>query len=150
QLPMSVLIPILGVLAATSEWTQRTVLSTFSLVPSRGRVVAAKVLAALVLGLVAIAFSVVVAAIIALLAPIVGTTDADWGLGLEEFGKIVLYQELSMLFGVAIGTLLLNSALAIVLYFVLPTVWSGLTSTISGLADAQPWVDSATAWNLLV
>jgi uncharacterized integral membrane protein len=45
QLPLGILLPVLGVLAATSEWSQRTVLTTFSLVPSRSSVISAKVLA---------------------------------------------------------------------------------------------------------
>ena len=44
------LLPILGIMAATAEWTQRTGLVTFTLEPRRGRVVLAKALAALVLG----------------------------------------------------------------------------------------------------
>ena len=37
--PMTVILPIIAVLAITSEWSQRTGLTTFTLVPHRGRVI---------------------------------------------------------------------------------------------------------------
>jgi ABC-2 type transport system permease protein len=42
----SVLLPVLGILAVTSEWSQRTALTTFTLVPRRERVIAAKLVRA--------------------------------------------------------------------------------------------------------
>ena len=59
--PASVLLPIVGSLLISSEWSQRTGLTTFALVPRRLRVVAAKLLASVVLSLVALALCIVVA-----------------------------------------------------------------------------------------
>jgi ABC-type transport system involved in multi-copper enzyme maturation permease subunit len=150
QLPLSILLPVLGVLAATSEWSQRTVLMTFSLVPSRSRVISAKILAAMVLAIGAVVFATVAAAVAAVIAPIAGDTTSDWSVSASYVGQIVVYQELSMLLGVALGTLLLNSSLAIVLYFVLPTLWGALVSSIGGLDDVQKWLDTGTSWMNLV
>src|SRR5688500_19329434 len=50
--PMSIVLPIIGVLAVTSEWSQRTALTTFTLVPSRGRVISAKLVNTLVIAFV--------------------------------------------------------------------------------------------------
>ncbi|MDQ8043267.1 MAG: hypothetical protein AAGC46_15740 [Solirubrobacteraceae bacterium] len=150
QLPLAILLPVLGILAATSEWTQRTVLTTFSLVPTRSRVLTAKVAAALLISLGAIVFSLIVAAIGAIVAPIFGPADSDWGIGISTLGQDVVYQVFQMLLGVALGTLLLNSALAIVLNFVLPTIWSGLTGSITSLHDVQKWLDPGTTWMHLV
>lgn len=150
QLPMSILLPVLGVLAATSEWTQRTVLTTFALVPSRGRVLTAKVLGSIVLAVAAVAFALVVSAVFAAIAPAVDTTQTDWSLSAAALGQGVVFQILNMLLGVALGTLLLNSALAIVLFFVLPTIWAGLTDAITSLHDAQAWLDTSTTWMRLV
>ncbi|MBJ7470789.1 MAG: ABC transporter permease subunit [Solirubrobacteraceae bacterium] len=150
QVPLAVLLPVLGVLAATSEWSQRTVLTTFSLVPSRGRVLTSKALAAMTLALVATVASLAVAAVFALLAPIAGETTADWGLGASDLLQIVVFQQLNMLSGLALGALLLNSALAIVLYFVLPTIWGGITSAFESLADVQQWLDVGTTWFRLI
>ena len=43
--PMTLVLPIIAILAVTSEWSQRSGLTTFTLVPSRGRVIAAKAVA---------------------------------------------------------------------------------------------------------
>ena len=51
-MPMVMLLPIMGIMSATQEWSQRTGLATFTLVPRRGRVVGAKVTAAVALCLV--------------------------------------------------------------------------------------------------
>src|SRR3954447_16170540 len=40
--PMAVILPMTAILAVTSEWSQRSGLTTFTLVPHRGRVVLAK------------------------------------------------------------------------------------------------------------
>ena len=37
--PMGVLLPVLGIMSVTSEWTQRTAMVTFTLEPSRSRLV---------------------------------------------------------------------------------------------------------------
>src|SRR3712207_8192920 len=39
--PMTIILPILAVLSVTSEWSQRSGLATFTLVPHRGRVLLA-------------------------------------------------------------------------------------------------------------
>ena len=70
--PASVLLPIVGILLVSSEWSQRTAMTTFALVPRRPRVLAAKLLASVVLSLVALALCVVVA--------VVGTAVAAPGL----------------------------------------------------------------------
>lgn len=150
QLPVSILLPVLGVLAATSEWSHRTVLPTFSLVPSRSRSLTAKVIASLVLATAATLITFALAAVASAIAPMVGTVDQDWTLGFSNAGEILVYQWLSMLLGVALGTLLLNSALAIVLYFALPTIWSGITDAFSSLHNAQNWLDTGTTWMRLL
>ena len=51
----SVILPVLGILLVTSEWSQRTGLTTFALVPQRERVIVAKVIGAAILTLFAVA-----------------------------------------------------------------------------------------------
>ena len=43
--PFGILLPVLGIMAATAEWSQRAGLVTFSLEPRRGRIVLARVVA---------------------------------------------------------------------------------------------------------
>lgn len=150
QLPVSVLLPVLGVLAATSEWTQRTILPTFSLVPKRQRSLTAKVVASLILATAATLMTFLFAAIAAALAPIAGPVHHDWSLGISNALEILSYQWLSMLLGVALGTAFLNSSLAIVLYFALPTIWGGITDAFHSLHDAQLWLDTGTTWFRLI
>ena len=44
--PVDMILPAIGILAMTSEWTQRTALTTFTLSPRRIPVLFAKLLAA--------------------------------------------------------------------------------------------------------
>jgi ABC-2 type transport system permease protein len=138
----SVLLPIVGILAVTSEWSQRTALATFTLVPSRERVLVAKVLAALALALLTVTVCLAAAAAGNLIA------GGDWNLGLSGIANGALYGLLGMLGGLALGLLFLSSPLAIVMYFVLPTVWA----VLGDLIDAIPaeWLDTARTFEPLL
>jgi hypothetical protein len=61
--PIGILLPILGILSVTSEWSQRTTLLTFALVPRRERVTAAKALAACLLGALGLVVCLAAAAV---------------------------------------------------------------------------------------
>ena len=140
--PQGFLLPVLGILLVTSEWGQRTALVTFTLVPVRGRVLLAKVLAALITGVAAILLAMGVAA----LATLVGGADNAWAhIGLDDLGKYGILQVSGVLQGLAFGLLFLNTAAAIVTYFVLPTAFSIVASLWSALKDAAPWVDLGTS-----
>lgn len=147
QFPVSILLPVLGVLAATSEWSQRTILGTFSLVPSRGRSLTSKIAASVVLAGAAFLVALLFSAIATVLAPVVSDAPSpNWTIGLSDLGEILAYQWLCMLLGVALGTAFLNSALGIVLYFALPTIWGGITGAFDSLSSAQLWLDTGTSW----
>jgi hypothetical protein len=140
--PQGVLLPVLGILLVTSEWGQRTTLTTFALEPSRARVVAAKVVAALVLGLASLAVAVAVAALAALLG---GAADPWGGVDAAMFAKFVLAQGSGVIQGLAYGMVLLNSAAAIVVFFVVPIAFNVIAGLWSTLAEHAAWVDIATA-----
>jgi ABC-type transport system involved in multi-copper enzyme maturation permease subunit len=139
-LPVSVLLPVLGVLSMTGEWSQRTALTTFTLVPQRGRVVVAKLAAGVLIALLATALTLGLAALANLIAG-----SHDWKLGAALLGQSALGQVLSVLFGLGFGALLMNSPLAIVTFFALPTVWSILGATIKGLHPVAQWLDFNSA-----
>ena len=140
--PQGFLLPVLGILLVTSEWNQRTALVTFTLMPVRGRVMVAKVAAALLAGLAAIVLAVGMAA----LATVVGGADDAWAnIGLDDFAKFGLLQVIGVLQGLAFGLLFLNSAAAIVTYFVLPIAFSIVANLWSALKDAAPWIDLGTS-----
>ena len=140
--PQMLLLPVLAILLVTSEWGQRTTLTTFSLEPSRLRVVLAKVAAALVFGLAAIVFAAVVAAVVAALGGAPEPWDPSPGTALGHF---FVLQLTSVLMGVAFGLLFLNSAAAIVLFFVIPIAFSTVATFWSWLADHAAWVDIGNA-----
>src|SRR3954465_7239026 len=60
--PAAVLLPIAGILLVTSEWSQRTGMITFALVPMRSRVLGAKLIASVVLAVAMLAVSVAMVA----------------------------------------------------------------------------------------
>jgi ABC-2 type transport system permease protein len=134
---VSILLPVLGILAVTSEWTQRTGLTTFALVPERERVVAAKVFAAMILGLGAVVACLIAAVVGNLLA------GGSWDLPVWLLGQGMLFEVVAMLGGVAFGLAFMNSALAIVLYYLLPTIWAILGETIHALDKPANWLDTS-------
>ena len=140
---ISVVLPVLGILLVTSEWSQRTGLSTFALVPQRERIVVAKSIGATILTLLAVLACLVIS--------VVGTTIAggDWDLGLGELGRYTLFELITMMGGVAFGLAFMNSALAIVMYFVIPIGWSILGETITALDKPADWLDLGRPMTIL-
>ena len=138
--PAAVLLPVLGILLVTSEWSQRTGLITFALVPVRSRVLGAKLIASLLLAVAMLAVSVaVVAAGVFVSSPGV---EGTWSNAVPLIGQSAVNLTTGMVRGVALGAILLASAPAIVLLFALPTAWMAVVSlpVFSGVA---PWVDYA-------
>ena len=138
--PASSLLPIVGVLLISSEWSQRTSLITFALVPRRTRVLAAKLGAALILSVVMLATALAIAAVgTAVAGP---SVDGTWSLPPEMLGQAVVYMTTSFIMGLAFGAMFLASAPAIVLYSLLPGGWA-LLSTIPALEVPARWLDNA-------
>jgi ABC-2 type transport system permease protein len=134
--PISLLGPVVGILLVTSEWSQRTSLITFTLVPHRSRVLVAKLLAGVALSL--IAYQLCLAA--GLLATAV--FDGAWSLSAAVIFQNGLSVILSVIAGIGFGAVLLASAPAIVLFFVLPTAWGAL-GEIHALEGAAKWLDQS-------
>jgi len=140
--PAAILLPVLGILLVTSEWSQRTGLITFALVPVRSRVLGAKFIASLLRAVAMLTMSVaVVAAGVLVSSPGV---EGTWSDAAPLIGQSAVYLTTGMVVGVAFGAILLSAAPAIVLRFALPTAWMAVLSlpVFSGVA---PWVDYARA-----
>ncbi len=140
----SLLLPIVGILAVTGEFSQRTALVTFTLVPRRERIVIAKLAAGVLLALATSAVCVVIAA--------VGTAIADgaWTLSAGALAGPVLDQALVVLMGVALGLAVMNSPAAIVLFFVLPTSVGVLTELVGALEGAGDWIVTSVTFAALL
>jgi ABC-2 type transport system permease protein len=136
--PAGILLPVVGVLLVSSEWSQRTALVSFALVPDRGRLIAAKVLAGVVLALLATVLAVVLAAFGAAIA----STDVphQWSLPIGLLLQDAFFVVISMLIGIAFGTALLSSAPAIVVYFAVPIALSALGS-IHAISGVVEWIN---------
>jgi len=141
--PMAVILPLVAILTVSSEWSQRTALTTFTLVPSRRRVLAAKGMLTVLIG----AVSMLVAAAVGALGNVVGTAiagvDPTWNVEVGEFAQIILANEIGMLMGFMLGVVLRNSPGAIVAYFVYSLVLPGVSSA---LASTQEWWSENGAW----
>jgi len=140
--PAAVLLPVAGILLVTSEWSQRTGMITFTLVPVRSRVLGAKLIASLVLavGILVMAVGVVAAGVLVASPGVDGT----WSDLAPLIAQSAVYLTAGMLTGVAFGAILLASAPAIVALFALPIAWTAVAS-LSFFADAAPWLDTRLA-----
>jgi ABC-2 type transport system permease protein len=138
SVPISLLGPVAGILLVTSEWSQRTSLITFTLVPHRSRVLVAKLLAAAALSFVA--YQLCLATGLVATAVFGGSASDTWSLSAAIIGQNGLSVALSVIAGVGFGAVLLASAPAIVLFFVLPTAW-GAIGEIHALEGAAKWLD---------
>ncbi|HWK91753.1 MAG TPA: ABC transporter permease [Luteimicrobium sp.] len=137
-IPLGFALPVLGILLICSEWGQRTALVTFTLTPHRERVLGAKVVAALLFAVGGILVAAIPAAILAS----VGGAAQPWdGVTAAVLARVLLAFVLGVVWGLAFGAALLNSALAIVAYFLVPTLISIVGGIWSGAGDTLQWFD---------
>jgi ABC-2 type transport system permease protein len=145
--PMSVILPMIAILAVTSEWSQRSGLTTFTLVPSRGRVIGAKALATLLVGVGSMAVAFAVGAVGNVAGSALAGVDTVWDISLSAAPQMVLGNLVGMAIGFTLGVVLRSSAAAIVGYFVVSLVMPGILVLLAQVRpwfeDLQPWID----WN---
>ncbi|QNN54728.1 ABC transporter permease [Nocardioides mesophilus] len=152
--PMTIILPIIAVLSVTSEWSQRSGLATFTLVPHRGRVVLAKAVAAVLVTAPATAVAFAVGAV----GNLVGAAWADvptvWDQSLADVGYFAAGQTLLLLVGFVLGALIRSSSGAIVGYmmygFVAPGLLAFLAFSQDWFADARPWLDAKYSQDALL
>jgi ABC-2 type transport system permease protein len=143
--PMAVILPMVAILSVTSEWSQRSGLTTFTLVPHRGRVINAKFVASVIVAVASMVLAFAIGALGNLAGSAITGVDLVWDLGFDDFLLIVLANVLGILAGFTLGIVLRNSSAAIVGYFVitalLPTIFMVLSNAQEWFADLWPWVD---------
>jgi ABC-2 type transport system permease protein len=151
--PITVILPMVALLSITSEWSQRSGLTTFTYVPSRARVIWAKTLSAVVVAVASMLFAFMIGAV----GNVVGSTIADtptvWDLSVGHAATIVLGNLVSLSIGVMLGMLLRSSAGGLVMYFVVVLLVPNLSGLLAGaqgwFKDLQPWVDLGYAQTFL-
>ena len=143
--PMAVILPMIAILSVTSEWSQRSGLTTFTLVPHRSRIILAKGIVALTVAVVSMLLAVAVGAVGNVMGSAVAGTPSVWDQDVLELGHVVLGNTLVLVVGFTLGVLIRNSAGAIVAYFVyafvLPPVLDVLAAHQAWFLDLRAWVD---------
>ncbi|HKJ13078.1 MAG TPA: ABC transporter permease subunit [Ornithinimicrobium sp.] len=144
-IPMSIILPIIAILSVTGEYSQRTALSTFALVPRRGRVIGAKAVAALIVGVAGMLVALGVGALGNVVGSAITGVDLVWDISATRFATILLANVLGMAIGFMLGVVIRSSPGAIVGYFVFALVLPGVFGTLAAFQDwfldLQPWVD---------
>jgi ABC-2 type transport system permease protein len=145
RFPVVVILPLIAILSVTSEWSQRTGLTTFTLVPHRDRIIAAKAISSVLIAVAAMVLTFAVGALGNLASAAVTGTALVWDVTYTQCLYYVLGMILSLLIGFMLGVLIRSSTGAIVAYFVLtfvlPTIFSLLAESQQWFRDLQPWVD---------
>ena len=124
--PMTLLLPVMAILSVTSEYSQRSGLTTFTLVPHRGRVIRAKMVVSMALGAVSIGVALAIGALGNIVGSAIAGVDTVWDISGQQIGYLVFANVLNLLIGFMLGVLIRNSPGAIVGFvvysFVLPTL----------------------------
>ena len=143
--PITVILPMVALLSITSEWSQRSGLTTFTYVPSRGRVIGAKTLSSVTVAVASMVFAFVVGAVGNVVGSTIAGTPMIWDLSVGHATTIVLGNLVSLLTGTMLGMLLRSSAGGLVTYFVVTLLVPNLSSLLATSQDwfrhLQPWVD---------
>jgi hypothetical protein len=145
SIPMTLVIPMVAILSVTGEWSQRSGLTTFTLVPHRSRVITAKALACLGVAVVTIPFAFGVGALGNIVGTSIAGVDPVWDLTVTNLLTIMLANVLAMMVGFMLGVVIRSSAAALAAYFIyqflLPSLALLLARSQEWFRDLQPWVD---------
>ncbi len=170
---IGLVLPVVGILLVTTEWSQRTALVTFTLVPRRFRVIAAKMVAGLAIAVTVALAAELLAAVATGIAAHPATTatvsqhtthalpsrllrlhsGASSGMWHDLAATVaegLLYQVLEMLGGMAFGLVFLNSPVAIVLHYIVPLAWGIVTGVITALKGVNDWLNPGTSLDRLL
>ncbi|GGE93358.1 hypothetical protein [Mycetocola zhadangensis] len=140
-LPQSILVPVIAIVAATSEWSRRTALVTFALEPRRLRVVGAQLVAVLGIALTVFLAGIVCATVVYSAAILFRGAAHDWTVQPALIAGLALSQVVCMAWGYAVGLLIGTTATAIVAFYLIPTAWTIAGFVFPVLAGAAGWLD---------
>ncbi len=140
---LTILLPVVTLLLFTGEWSQRSVMTTFTQEPRRIRVVNAKLAVSLLLGTGGAVFGGMLATAGLVVASASGRAlEADLSVGVVV--SYLVFVLLNVLAAVALGAVLQHSGAAIAASFALPASVAllGKASTL-----VSEWIDMSTPWN---
>ncbi|HWJ81382.1 MAG TPA: ABC transporter permease [Nocardioides sp.] len=140
-----VLAPLLGIMLVTTEWSQRSAMVTFALEPERLKVLAAKLVTAVLLGLATVVLMFAVATVCTAICEVLQPELTQWAV---EWQFLLVGAPLTltvtMLFGFALACLFLNTPASIVSFLLIWLTSLPVLGVIAGLIpafeDAVPWL----------
>lgn len=137
--PHILLLPAL-ILMVTSEWSTRSAMTTFTLVPNRGLVVLAKFVVATVMSVLVWAMTVGLAAASYAIGAALNDVSVDWAIGLSEvFGDLGAFW-LIAISAFALAMLIQNGAATIVVVMAIPPLLSSLIIGPQWLGEFVSWI----------
>lgn len=147
-IPLTYLLPILGILTVTSEWSQRTGLNTFTLEPRRSAVLFAKWVAGIILAIIALVVSLAMAALFTMLAGVMGSGSPDWNVDAKSLFHVLVFVLLYVSMGIAFGAFIQNTPGAICAYLFIPMVISML-NLFSWARTSLEWANPSQTFSAL-
>ena len=139
-IPLLTLMPVFAILLATSGRQHRTVLTTYALVPSRSRVLAAQLLAVIALALLAAVLLLAAAAIITPVGGLVTSKDTVWQIDWFSHLRLTAGIVLAAVSGYAVGLATGLAPVAITIVLAWP-VLSLFLSILPRAAEILAWLD---------
>ncbi|HUR01244.1 MAG TPA: ABC transporter permease [Nonomuraea sp.] len=139
------LLPVIGILTVTGEWSHRTALTTFALEPRRLRVLAAKCLPPLLAATAASLVAMLVAVPVTAAVASAQNVPADWEIAPLALLGWTAANVLVVAMGLSVGMLLLNAPSAIVICLATPMLWS-IVARLGATGEVlTEWLDLGTA-----
>ncbi|MBG6107026.1 hypothetical protein [Frigoribacterium sp. CG_9.8] len=141
---LSILLPAMGILAVTSEWSHGTASTTFALEPRRVRIVASKLFPPVIATALTCAVLVGVAFVITGAVSAARGVTADWTFDPAATAGWFSVNVILVLSGVALGTLILNAPAAIIFVATSAMAWSLIAVSSKTGAAIAAWFDIGT------
>ncbi|GMA41893.1 hypothetical protein [Mobilicoccus caccae] len=138
----------IGAALVTSENTHRTALTTFAIVPRRGRVLLAKAAAMGVLGVVAAVLALAAGTLICSVAPLLGLGPVSWEIDWSAFAVLTAGLVVSALVGWALGMATGSTAITLAVFLVFPMVATAVGSFAPAAAQVLGWLRPDTVYDL--
>jgi hypothetical protein len=142
-IPVAIFLPVIGLLLMSGEFSSRSLVVTLALVASRGRVAAAKGVAAVVVAVAVTVLTGVLAALAAGGLSLAGES-VQWSFEWSVLGQLLVLQVINVLVGVGFGLLLQSTLLGVVAYLTLPVLFGAVVLMVPSLRDLAPWIELST------
>jgi hypothetical protein len=150
--PVDVILPVVGIMAMTSEWTQRSALTTFTLSPRRIPVLFAKLVAAVTLAAAVVTVVVGFAFAATALGGVISGDGATYGHALRNIAGSGITDMINVVMAAGFGLVAAVTAAGVLAYYVAPTAWAlvapGLLHANSRWLDIFDTFDNLSSFHL--